>query len=49
MKQIAQRLYDLVPEWDREGLQEVIDTLNTDPLAVVKYLLDYIDEMGVSA
>ena len=45
LNDLATRIYDLVPWWDRESdsMQETIDTLKNDPMAVIEYLLDIVD------
>jgi hypothetical protein len=51
MEDIAKRILDLIPFWDREkdteaeALENVINSINNDPLDVIEYLLDYIDEI----
>jgi len=47
IQDIATRIYDLVPPWDREedAMQETINALQEHPMDIVKYLLDRIDEL----
>lgn len=45
-ERIAERIYALIPEWDREGgtVKDVIKWMRKDPKMVMEYLLDIIDE-----
>ena len=48
IEEIAQRLYDLDPYGARdndETIESIADTINSDPAAIIAYLLDIIDEL----
>ena len=42
---IAERIYELIPPWDREDgkVKDVIEWMHKDPQAVMEFLLDIID------
>ena len=45
IKEIAKRIFELIPPWDRDDMTEtdVENEIIKDPIATIKYLLDYID------
>ena len=48
IEDIATRIYDLLPPWDKEAdsMDETIKTLDEDPLTVVEYLLTMVEELN---
>ena len=45
-KELAERLFALVPWWDRDGetVADVETQLKENPLDIIAWLLDYIEE-----
>ena len=43
---LAEKIYALVPWWDRDGatVADIIKQLEENPLDVIAWLLDYIEE-----
>ena len=46
-RELAQRIYDYTAPWDRddETVEDIINDINTDPLAVIEYLLGIVEEV----
>lgn len=44
--QTAQRIYDYTDPWNREqSVEEIAETIKTDPETVISYLMDIIEEL----
>ena len=42
---LAQRIHDYTDPWNREEtVEQIADTIRTDPEAVINYLLDIIED-----
>lgn len=46
IERLAEKIYNLVPWWDRDGatVADVVKQLEENPLYMVEWLLDYIEE-----
>lgn len=46
-ERIAQKIYNLIPWWDREDgtVEDVLKQLHDNPMDIIEYLLDYIEEV----
>ena len=44
-ERLAERLYDLIPPWDREDgtVEDVLKQMHENPNDIIEYLLDRID------
>jgi len=45
-QELAQRIYDYTDPWEREStVEEIAETIKTDPEAVISYLMDIIEDL----
>lgn len=43
-RQLAERIYDIIPPWDRDGtVQDIEEDIKKDPKAIINYLLEIIE------
>ncbi len=47
-ERLAERIYNLIPEWDRDGgtVKDTLEWMKKDPMMVIEWLTDYIIEQA---
>ena len=45
--ELARKIYEYTPPWDRENtVEEIANIIDTDPGAIISYLVDIIEDLS---